>query len=129
MLMTRPRNVLSHRFTGRALIAPLLVLLWLVMALAAGAQTLTAETKDKVLKGMTVLIVRRAFVAGVDFDKWPAFLDKHRTEIDKAEDAVSFTREVNRALREFGFSHIHLLTPRAAAARVSTSTVGIGVMV
>ena len=123
----------SRRIFGprlrRVLTVPIVTLLWLLLALAAGAQALTPEAKTQVLNGMTEIILKRAFVAGVEFDKWPAFLEKHRTDIDKAEDVVAFSRECNRALREFGFSHIHMLTPRAAAARVSTSTVGIGVNV
>lgn len=129
MTGTPPLQARYHRSLRRVLIAPLIVLLLLLAALAAGAQTLTPETKTQILSGIADIVVRRAFVAGVDFDKWPAYLEKHRAEIDKAENAVTFTNEVNRALREFGFSHIHLLTPRAAVARVSTSTVGIGVIV
>ena len=40
---------------------------------------------------------------------------------------MSFTRIVNRALREFGVSHIQLQTPRAASMRNRRSTVGLGV--
>lgn len=104
----------------------------LVAALAfvpnlAGAQAVAPETRDKVLQSIEQIVTKRAFVAGADFSKWPEFLAKHRKDIDAAADVPAFTREVNRAFREFGFSHIGLRSPRQFRSSRSTSAVGIGV--
>lgn len=112
-----------HRYCGFAGLSLALLLL----PLAVYAQSLTPEAKDRVLKGMEDTLTRRAFVTGIDFAKWPSFMEKHRAAIDKTTNVNDFSNEVNRALREFGFSHIRLQTPRAAAARRTTTAIGIGV--
>jgi carboxyl-terminal processing protease len=93
---------------------------------AAFAQAITPQEKDAVLKGVEETLTQRAFVPGADLKKWADFLAKHKEAIDKAEDHNSFATSVNRALREFGFSHVRLQTPRAAQARNSTTAVGVG---
>lgn len=93
----------------------------------AFAQPITAEQKAKVLSGISDVVTKRAFVPGVDFTKWDGFVTARKEKIDAAETIPSFTREVNTALREFGFSHIVLQSPRAAATRNRTSTIGMGV--
>lgn len=85
------------------------------------------EVKDAVLKRMTELIERAAYVPGVDFTKWAEFVGKRQAEIDKAANADEFVRALNGGLREFGFSHIVMSTPRATQARLERKTVGIGV--
>jgi carboxyl-terminal processing protease len=107
----------------------LIVFTLLVAAALANAQDITKETKDEVLKGVEDVVLNKAFVPGVDFTKWPEFIGKRKEELDKATDVPGFVTQVNRALREFGFSHIRLLTPRAAENRVRTLTVGVGLSV
>jgi carboxyl-terminal processing protease len=87
---------------------------------------LTKETKTEVLSALEETITKRAFVPGVDLARWPEFIAKQMEAIDKAEKDVEFTRAVNSALRDFGISHIRFLAPRAAEARVRTSTIGVG---
>jgi carboxyl-terminal processing protease len=113
--------------TPRAILTSFLVLLS-IWTQAALAQTLTPEAKENVLKSIEQTVTRRAFVAGADFAKWPEFLEKHRKDIDAATDVPAFTREVNRAFREFGFSHIGLRSPRQFQSSRSTSAIGIGVI-
>lgn len=96
---------------------------------AATTSPITAEQKQKVLDGINEVIDRRAFVPGVDFNKWEDFVASRKEAIDKAETFGAFSNAVNRALNDFGFSHIRLQTPRAAAQRNQTSTVGLGVFV
>lgn len=96
---------------------------------ATAPQTVTKEQKETVLKELEVIVTTKAFVPGIDFAKWPEFLTKQREAIDKAEDAPAFVGAVNRALRDFGLSHIRLQTPRAASARGRTTTVGPGMQV
>ncbi len=92
------------------------------------SQTLTKEQREEILKGISEIVVDRAFAVGVDQSKWPEYVAKHREEIDKAETEVAFAREVNRALREFGLSHLRLRTPRAAQTRRDgPSAVGLGI--
>jgi carboxyl-terminal processing protease len=101
-------------------------LLVLASILSATAQTLTVEQKTEVLDGIDKIVMERAFVPNIDLKLWPEHLAKHREAIDKAEQQGDFVREVNRALREFGFSHIRLRTPTAAEARQRTSVIGVG---
>lgn len=94
---------------------------------ASLAQPISIEQKDKVLAGIQEVIEKRAFVPNVDFAKWGEFIGKRKDEIGKAEQINDFTRQVNGALREFGFSHIRLQSPRQASMRNRTSMVGLGV--
>jgi carboxyl-terminal processing protease len=127
----------------RTHLRPVLSIFFLAALVAARAQTappttppvtppantaaLTADQKTEVLKGIKDLIDQRAFVPGVDFSKWDEDLAKHKDDLDKAETIQAFSSVINGALRDFGLSHIRLLSPRAAAARTRTSTVGTGV--
>jgi carboxyl-terminal processing protease len=89
---------------------------------------MTKEAKDEVLKALADIIANRAFVPGVDMTKWQEHIDKQKEDLDKADKDTDFSRAVNRALRNFGVSHIRLLTPRNAEARDRVSIVSIGVM-
>jgi carboxyl-terminal processing protease len=104
---------------------------WFLLAAAAclQAQPITQEQKDSVLKGIEDVVLNRAFVPGVDFTKWPEFIAKQKDAIAGATEIPAFTSAVNKALREFGLSHIRLQTPRAAEARTKTTNVGAGVQV
>ena len=106
------------------------VLLSLLIALAtctSFGQAITKEQKAEVLTAVGEILAKRAFVAGTDFGKWPAFLEKKKEEIDKAVDEPSFVLAVNSAIREFGSSHIALLSPASATQRETASVVGIGI--
>lgn len=87
--------------------------------------TVTAEQKKEVLDRIQEILNTRVYVTGVDLSKWPEFVAKHQENIDKAENTRAFSMAVNRAFREFGFSHINLRTPRAATQR-RTGPVGTG---
>jgi len=104
----------------------MLALCLAVTTVSAFAQAITSEEKEAVLKGVEEILTQRAFVPGADLKKWPELLAKHKEAIDKAEEQPAFTLAVNRALREFGFSHVRLQTPRGAQARNSTTAVGVG---
>jgi len=93
----------------------------------AAEKTMTKEAKDEVLKAIADVIANRAFVPGVDMTKWPEYIEKQKDDLDKADKDTDFSRAINRALRDFGVSHIRLLTPRAADARDRVSVVSIGV--
>ena len=89
---------------------------------------LTAEQKEQVIKSISEVVTQRMFVPGVDFSKWPENLEKHKADLDKATDDRGFALAINRALREFGLSHVRLRTPQAGAQRRSgPSTVGLGI--
>lgn len=108
---------------------PLAAFLLLATAWIVGAQPLTAEQKDSVLKSLQEIVTTKVFVPGIDFTKWPEFIAKQKDAIDKATEVTAFGSAVNRALREFGLSHIRFLSPRATAARGQTSAVGAGLSV
>lgn len=117
-----------RRFAIRPFFRLLPAIALLLAPLFARAQALSPESKDKVLKAIEQIVTQRAFVAGADFSKWPQFLEKHRKDIDAAQDVPSFAREVNRAFREFGVSHLALRSPRQFQASRSTNAIGIGIM-
>lgn len=103
---------------------------WIIpvlVAAAAWAQPLTPEQRDEVLAGVTRIVTERAYVPGVDLSKWGEKLEAQRGEIDQATDQVAFVRATNKVLRQFGVSHIRLRTPQSREARVTNTTVGIGV--
>ncbi|MEZ5162328.1 MAG: PDZ domain-containing protein [Fimbriimonadaceae bacterium] len=89
-------------------------------------EELTAETKAGVLSGIEQILKERAFVPGLDFNKWDELVEKNKENFDKANDERSFVNSVNRALREFGISHVGLRTPRAATTRRTGRTSGMG---
>jgi carboxyl-terminal processing protease len=93
-----------------------------------GEKPLTKEQRDEVLKALGDIMANRAFVPGLDLNKWPENLEKHREDLDKIEKVSDLSRTVNRALRDFGISHIRLLTPTQAENRDRTTVVSIGVL-
>ncbi|MCH8978549.1 MAG: PDZ domain-containing protein, partial [Armatimonadetes bacterium] len=86
-------------------------------------------TKLSVLSEMEQVLVSVAFVPGVDFATWPVMIAKYEDQIAASESPAQFTRLVNRALMEFGFSHILLFSPVAAGRRNTNQMVGIGVRI
>lgn len=93
----------------------------------AVATTLTKENKDEVLRALSDVVTKQAFVPGVDLSKWDEYIQKKQADIDKAEKEGAFAQAINDALRDFGVSHIRFLTTRSSQARRQTSTVGIGI--
>ncbi|MBY0309065.1 MAG: PDZ domain-containing protein, partial [Phycisphaerales bacterium] len=89
--------------------------------------TLTQEQKEKLLDSVTEMVRERAYASGVDFAKWPDHLKKHQEAIDRAGTMSQFSSAVNRALNEFGISHIDLLSPRQAQMQRAPRFGGIGI--
>jgi len=87
----------------------------------------TPEIKKAVLAELDKIMASRAYVPGIDFSKWPSFFQSQQAEVDKAENPRDFVQAVNKALKQFGISHIVLSTPQAAQARRERKTIGIGV--
>ncbi len=122
----------------RLRVFPALAVAWLLaLAPLAAPQTkpaatpsttpLSKEAKAEIIKKMSEFITERAFVPGVDFDRWTEIVFKHQPDLDAAEDADSFNVAMNKTLREFGVSHINLISPRAMEVRVKRQGIGIGV--
>lgn len=80
------------------------------------AQAISADEKAEVVASINKTITERAFLPGVDFGKWPSYLAKQQDAIDNAEQISSFSAAINKALHEFGFSHIRLQAPRATTS-------------
>jgi len=85
------------------------------------------ELKQAVLARITDALTQNAFVPGIDFSKWPDFLEAERSRLETASDDETFTRAVNSALRKFGASHIVLNTPKATSVRREAKNTGIGI--
>lgn len=101
----------------------------LLSAWTITAQPITKDQKTSVLTALSEIVTTKVFVPGVDFSKWPEFIAKQQDSIDKAEEIPAFTSAVNRALREFGLSHIRLATPRSTSMRGKTTAIGPGMAV
>jgi carboxyl-terminal processing protease len=101
----------------------------LATASAVVAQPITKDVKDEVLSQVHKLVTENAYAHGADFTKWPEMLESQNGVIDEAKDQKEFVAAVNAALKKFGFSHIVLSTPAAAAARRDRAAVGIGITI
>lgn len=96
---------------------------------ASGTPALTEAQKNEVLAKMNEIITQRAFAGGADFTKWPELMAKQQKAIDEAKEPVTFVDAINRAFREFGYSHIVMFTPKAAEARRTKKMVGMGIRI
>jgi len=101
------------------------------LAQQAGSDTsatdATPEIKKAVMAKLDEIMASRAYVPGIDFTKWPSFFQTQQADVDKAANPRDFVQAVNKALKQFGISHIVLSTPQAAQARRERKTIGIGV--
>ncbi|MGI8923382.1 MAG: S41 family peptidase [Fimbriimonadales bacterium] len=109
----------------RNIIIPVLV----AAASLASTQTISEDAKANVLAAVGKHVKESAYVSGVDFTKWDSFAFKYDQDFHKATTHEGFAQAVNKALDEFGFSHIQMLTPRAAQTRTTGKSVGIGVLI
>jgi carboxyl-terminal processing protease len=108
--------------------APTAPTLALAQPATSDTNEFTAEQKAKLLERAGQLVKDRAFATGVDFDtKWAQALDKHKDALDRASTQNAFANALNRVFREFGISHINIMTPRAAEQRNRAEMVGIGI--
>lgn len=98
-------------------------------AASADTQELTPEVKQQLLERVTKVISENAYVPGVDFTKWNEFMGKQKEAIDKAKTPLELTNALNRAMREFGFSHIVLSSPEATKMMRERKMVGLGVRI
>src|SRR5437016_5151385 len=69
----------------------------------ANKPEISKEVKAEVLDQMSDMILKKAYVPGVDFSKWKEFVDKQKDSIDKATTEDEFANSINSALGEFGF--------------------------
>lgn len=93
----------------------------------AQSSGLSAEDKEKILADVTRIVTANAFVPGVDFSQWDEFLEAQKEALDEADSEERFAAVINRALRNFGLSHIVMSTPRGAATMIEGKAVGIGI--
>lgn len=89
----------------------------------------TVEQKTELLENMEAILTNMAFVPGADFKLWPDMIAKFEEPLAESENPAAFAMIINRALREFGFSHILLFSPQAATRRRTNEIVGIGVRI
>lgn len=90
---------------------------------------MTGLAKEAVLASMEKVLTTSAFVPGVDFKQWPDLLKKHRESLAAAKTELEFTNVVNRALMEYGFSHISLFPPSFGQQRMTQTRAGIGIRI
>lgn len=92
---------------------------------AAAPNPFTPELKGRVMTEIDRIVTQVAFVPGVDFSKWSEFVGKRKDDIDAANNPFLFANQINRALRDFGFSHIRLQAPTGGAP--AGQIIGIGI--
>ncbi|MBL8049472.1 MAG: PDZ domain-containing protein [Chthonomonas sp.] len=88
---------------------------------------ITPEQKKEVLEQLNNILLNNAFIPGVDFKKWPEYLETQQAALDKAETATAFSLAVNSAINRFGASHIVFNTPEAADFQRTGKMVGLGI--
>lgn len=79
----------------------------LVVALAR-PQAMSADQKADVLNHVKEVLTETAFVPGISFDKWSEFIEARQDDLNSTDDIRRFVFVINRALREFGVSHINV---------------------
>lgn len=99
----------------------------LAAAFGGGAASLSSAQKTEVLASIRSKLETKAFVPNVQFDKWDGYIAKYKKQLDAAKNDSEFALAVEEALQGFGISHIGLITPQAASARIDHSIVGIGI--
>jgi len=92
-------------------------------------RVISPEQKAAVLERTTGVVRDRAYASGVDFGKWTQIVERYQNRFDDAETSEQFSRQLNRALNEFGISHLDILAPAAATRRRENSYGGIGVVI
>lgn len=88
---------------------------------------ITPEQKKEVLEQVSQILLNNAFIPGVDFKKWPEYLETQKAALDKADTATAFSMAVNSALTRFGASHIVFNTPENAEFQRTGKMVGLGI--
>ncbi len=97
----------------------------------ASAQTVDGkpEVKSEILNQITGIIQKKAYVPGVDFEKWPELLAAAKPKIDAANTDDDFVAAVNEVLIKFKTTHLDLLSPRRDEMFWTGNMVGIGVSI
>jgi len=92
-------------------------------------KVISADDKAVVIKRIEEVLSSQAFVPGVDFTKFDSMLMGQKEAIEKAKTEFEFARAVNRAMQQYGFSHISLFPPDFGTQRTTQRRPGIGIMI
>lgn len=121
---SRPRSVVAALLVTLAVASP-----FVSVAQQADPTPITPEDKATVIQRVEEVLSQRAFVPGADFTHFDKVLATQQQAIDKAKTEFEFTMAVNRALREYGYSHISLFPPEFGTERTTQKHAGIGIMI
>lgn len=112
------------------LLAPLpLFLASILLGQSTAQSSFDSIAKRQVLQSLSKTLEERAFVPGADFKKVEELFDKEQPKIDQARNEDEFKDVVNGVLRQLGYSHVVMYSPKMLEQRRSQVTVGIGVVV
>ncbi|MDY7092878.1 MAG: S41 family peptidase [Acidobacteriota bacterium] len=89
----------------------------------------TPALKRQMLRQVNKCLKKRAFVYGVDFGRWPEIVEGYRGDIDASTTDDELAAGFNRALAEFGVSHLKVTTPGEEASKKDGRTIGAGIKV
>ncbi|MBL8041180.1 MAG: PDZ domain-containing protein, partial [Chthonomonas sp.] len=100
---------------------------------AAGPDTeqsvpLTPEFKAELMSRLDDVVMKNAFVPGIDFSQWPTVKAKFQSRIDAAKTPEQLSGAVNAALNAFKASHFVFNTPQSARSFTRQTGVGIGII-
>lgn len=125
------RHVVDVLFRAARVCRVAVLLLVVMLAVGAGgvawAQPINSEEKQRIIRETERLVREQAYSAGVDFDKWPQHQKKFQERLDSAKNVREFTMVVNEMLRQFGISHLDVLSPSMAVQSDGGQFSGIGV--
>jgi len=79
--------------------------------LAPKPVVLTPALKHAILEGIGTTLRSKAFVPGVDFTTWPKIAHRHASAFASAKGPDAFALEIDRALFEYGVSHLSVIPP------------------
>lgn len=107
-----------------------LALCGLVLSLApaqAQSPAIDSGKKQEVTEALANTLKENAYVPGVDFTLIDEYLKRNERKIAQANTEESFRQCIADALKNFGFSHIVLFSPRMVQQRRENKAVGIGI--
>ncbi|MEM9159967.1 MAG: S41 family peptidase [Verrucomicrobiota bacterium] len=116
-----------HPFSYLRIVFALFSIAWLVDPLKAddALSSLSAAQKESILDQIGDVLQNRAFALNTDFSAWSSHREKHQEAIDDAESPIQFSRAIQKALSEFGISHLSISPPQQAKAFRQAKQIGL----
>ncbi len=86
----------------------------------------SAKLKKRIQRKVERCLLDRAFVYGVNFQRWPGIMADHLDALAASTTHDELADSFNEALEDFAVSHLRVITPATMAAREEGLTIGAG---